>query len=87
MHPAPWASRLAIYPPSSGHTPRTLSPLCDTLLFEVQPSTLNFHHARVHPLCATTTVSHLVSAFIWLAGYGDKYGESHLFKVQGDPSM
>ena len=40
-------SRFTAHSASSGHTPPTLSPLFQTLLFlfEVEPSTLNFHHA------------------------------------------
>ncbi|OSD02337.1 hypothetical protein PYCCODRAFT_1425435 [Trametes coccinea BRFM310] len=57
-------SRFAAHSASSGHTPPTLSPLFGPLLFGLGPSTLNFHHAYVHYLRATTATEHLILAFI-----------------------
>ncbi|CDO71773.1 hypothetical protein BN946_scf184923.g3 [Trametes cinnabarina] len=56
--------RFAAHSASSGHTPPTLSPLFGPLLFGLGPSTLNFHHAYVHYLRATTATEHLILAFI-----------------------
>ena len=57
-------SRFTAHSASSGHTPPTLSPLFGPLLFGLGPSTLNFHHAYMYYLRATTATEHLILAFI-----------------------
>ena len=57
-------SRFTAHSASSGHTPPTLSPLFGPLLFGLGPSTLNFHHAYLYYLRATTATEHLILAFI-----------------------
>ncbi|RDX50699.1 hypothetical protein OH76DRAFT_436054 [Lentinus brumalis] len=57
-------SRFTAHSASSGHTPPTLSPLFGPLLFGLGPSTLNFHHAYLHYLRATTATEHLILAFV-----------------------
>ncbi|TBU44806.1 hypothetical protein BD309DRAFT_861438 [Dichomitus squalens] len=57
-------SRFTAHSATSGHTPPTLSPLFGPLLFGLGPSTLNFHHAYMHYLRATTATEHLILAFI-----------------------
>ena len=57
-------SRFTAHSASSGHTPPTLSPLFGPLLFGLGPLTLNFHHAYLYYLRATTATEHLILAFI-----------------------
>ena len=87
-------TRFTAHSSSSGHTPPTLSPLFGPLLFGLGPSTLNFHHAYMHYLRATTATEHLILAFIrWQEAKanaaGPALGVPTRLKawIQGYPSM
>lgn len=87
-------SRFTAHSASSGHTPPTLSPLFGPLLFGLGPSTLNFHHAYIHYLRATTATEHLILAFIrWQDAKANAAGPALSVPtrlkawIQGYPSM